>query len=82
MNSLEKLNFRFVRDDTMYGRRQIVYVRADYHISVIFESLLGGEPFIQVIYGGELLTNNEILKINTAINKYWNENKDKFKRGE
>lgn len=82
MDSLKRLGFELVKDTTEYGRREIVYMRTDYKISIVFASLFGGEPFIQVAYGGELLTNDEMLKINTAINEYWNENKDKFKRGE
>ena len=82
MNSLERLGFELINDTIEYGRKEIAYMRTDHKVSVVFRSLFGGEPFIQVVYGGELLTNDEMLKINTAINEYWNENKDKFKRGE
>lgn len=81
MNSLEKLGFELVKDEIVCGEREIAYMRTDYKITIAFKSLFDGEPFIQIIYGGNLLYDDEMLKINTAINEYWNENKDKFKRG-
>ena len=83
MNSLEKLGFKFLCDTNMTcnGERLISYIDDDNKIAITFKSIIDNEPFIQVIYGGNLLTNDEMLKINTAINEYWNENKDKFKRG-
>ena len=83
MNSLEKLGFKVLLDYTSYnGRREIMYISGDEKIAVSFQSLFENEPFIQINFGGNLLTNDEMLKINTAINEYWNENKNKFKRGE
>ena len=79
MNSLERLGFELVKDEIVYGEREVAYMRTDHIITIAFKSLFDGEPFIQIIYGGNLLTNDEMLKINTAINEYWNENKDKFR---
>lgn len=80
MNSLEKLGFKLTKDEIKYGERETAYTNSDHKITITFKSIIGDEPFIQIIYGGNLLCNVEMLKINIAINEYWSKNKDKFKR--
>lgn len=81
MDSLEKLGFNLLSTRTKYGEIEYVYMK-DENILVDIKSVVDDEPLVQIIFGGRIIDNNELIDINNAIKDFWDENKEKFKVGE